>query len=212
MPVMLSRIASGCLLALFLTGSLLAAETPSVGLHSGIYEGLMLAVDPDGKIQGQFREEQGQGVTKTCSFFLVGQTAGAATIPIQTWQHDIFPGTLSPTPTGVELAIPLGREHPGCDLVLLPAISRGIEFSETRRTAWRQLAQITVPRAVLRAAPTEGQKSRPYVVQHDIVGVIDRRPNWLHVEYVKADQGTVVGWISATEAVPLKLPEQNQPK
>jgi hypothetical protein len=42
-------------------------------LTSGIYEGLMLAVNQQGAVSGYYRERQGSGVTKTCSFYLSGQ-------------------------------------------------------------------------------------------------------------------------------------------
>lgn len=44
---------------------------------SGTYEGLSLAVDRDGRVTGYFREEQGVGVTKTCSFFLTGKATSS---------------------------------------------------------------------------------------------------------------------------------------
>ena len=50
------------LLVLFLQSmACLAEELP---LKSGVYEGLMLAVNNNGEVTGYFNEQQGQGVEK----------------------------------------------------------------------------------------------------------------------------------------------------
>jgi hypothetical protein len=88
-------------------------------------------------------------------------------------------------------------------MVLLPSIAQGIEFSETRRTAWRGLDRIIAPRAPLRVAPAELQQSRKYLVQGDIVGIPDDRQRWLRIEYITPAQVSITGWIAQSEASPL---------
>jgi hypothetical protein len=69
-------------------------------LTSGIYEGLMLAVDRQGTVSGYYRESQGSGVTKTCSFYLSGQEEGDQ-VDLLTWNIETFPGSLQAAEQGV---------------------------------------------------------------------------------------------------------------
>jgi hypothetical protein len=196
-----------CVIVALVTWPAIAADAASSGFHSGIYEGLLLAAAPDGTIQGSYREQQGEGVTKTCSFRLIGHQDGNLAITIETWNTTRFPGTLAPTNDGVKLAVPKGREHPGCGLVLLPSIASGIDLSAIRRTAWVQLEEITHQRAVLYSTPAEQKGRHPYLVKGDVVGLLDRKEGWLHVEYMNANLGSTIGWIHANEAEPLHPPE-----
>lgn len=208
MRIALSGLRVAGLIALFLPHSASAADSEPAAFQSGIYEGLMLAVSPDGVLDGFFREEQDEGVTKTCSFFLNGRAAGAAPVPIKTWNQQSFPGTLAPQPDGVQLAIPKGREHPGCSMVMLPTVVQGLALDLTRRTTWSGLEQIVTQRAYLRAIPEE-QKSHTYVVHGDVVGVIGHSSHWLQVEYVNKKGGSTLGWILDTEATQLTLRMEN---
>src|SRR5262245_30572114 len=78
-------VRSAAMLYLLRAGQALAGEGDAPPIHSGIYEGLMLAVAPDGAIQGSFREQQGEGVVKSCAFFLSGKLSGAGGTSVVTW-------------------------------------------------------------------------------------------------------------------------------
>ena len=53
-----------------------------------------LAVAPSGDILGSFRETLGEGVTRTCAFFLAGKAAGDQAT-VTTWYDAALPGTLT---------------------------------------------------------------------------------------------------------------------
>jgi hypothetical protein len=199
----LRNLAATCLVAFFSVNFKSSADAGPATFQSGIYEGLMLAVSLNGELEGFFREEQGEGVTKTCAFFLHGRAAGAATVPITTWNQQAFPGSLAPKADGVQLAIPQGRDHPGCGLVLLPAIAQGIMLDRTLRTTWSALERIAVRRAYLHARPADGHTLRTYTVQGDVVGITGRTSGWIRIELVSNEGGSVTGWIQETEARPL---------
>jgi hypothetical protein len=180
------------------------AETPAPRLRSGIFEGLLLAVNPQGEITGYYREEQGEGVVKTCSFFLAGKVAGGAA-SVTTWSMQRFPGRLTPQSDGVELRIKQGDEHPGCGLVLPPLIASGMGFSLVRETNWRELRRIVDKRANFHSAPSEAKKMRAFVVTGDVVGVIAESGEWLEVEYPGKEK-TTRGWVRAAATQKLTAP------
>ncbi len=172
-----------------------AADAPA--LQPGIFEGLMLAIDPSGRVSGYFREEQGQGVTKTCTFFLSGQASGNP-FDIVTWSNETFPGSLKIVGDDIELKIPKGREHPGCGMVLLPEIAQGVEFDRTGKTNWIGLRVVAAPRAYFHAKPSDAEKLRVFVVKGDVVAVIADQGDWLDVAY-PGEKKTTEGWIRAAE-------------
>jgi hypothetical protein len=180
------------------------AKTPAPRLRSGVYEGLMLAVDPQGGITGYYREEQGEGVVKTCSFFLTGKAAAGAT-PVMTWSSQRFSGTLTPRSDGVELRIKQGDEHSGCGLVLPPLIATGLEFDLVQETNWRELRRIADKRVNFHSAPSEAKKLRAFVVTGDVVGVISESGEWLEVEY-PGQKKTTRGWVRAAATQKLTAP------
>jgi hypothetical protein len=180
------------------------AEPPAPRLRSGIFEGLMLAVDPQGGITGYYREEQGEGVVKRCSFFLAGKVAAGAT-PVMTWGNQRFPGTLTPLSDGVELRIKQGSEHPGCGLVLPPLIASGLGFDLVRETSWRELRRVVDKRVNFHSAPSEAKKLRAFVVAGDVVGVIAESGEWLEVEYPGTEK-TTRGWVRAAATQKLTAP------
>lgn len=192
-------------------GSVLCCCTASAqggpSLKSGLYEGLLLAVDRDGQVTGYFREQQGVGIVKTCTFYLAGKLDGSSAIPIITWNVMAFSGTISVKAEGVELAVPHASEHPGCGLVLPQQIANGMELDRTRPADWTSLARVTVPRAHLHAAPPQATEQRAYLVQGNVVGILSRSGPWLQIQYLDDDAKVTAGWILADQTAPLKPPD-----
>jgi len=153
----------------------LCAAQAAQSLHSRMCEGLMLAVAQSGEISGYYRESQGEGVTKTCSFFLSGR-ATSDQVSVTTWNTESFPGRLKPGDNGITLKIERGREHPGCGLVILPDISRGITLDLTLAANWITLRRISSPRANFFPEANAQQRLNAYVVKGDVVGVLSESP------------------------------------
>jgi hypothetical protein len=173
-------------------------------LTSGIYEGLMLAVDQQGAVSGYYRESQGSGVTKTCSFYLSGQEKDDQA-DLLTWNTETFPGSLQAAEQGVVLRIEKGRDHPGCVSVLPPLISQGLLLDRVAAANWTSLRRVIAKRTFLLLNPDKKAKTRTYVVMGDLVGVLSQSGDWLRVEYVSG-QTRIGGWIRATDAVALQPP------
>jgi hypothetical protein len=173
-------------------------------LASGIYEGLMLAVDRNGVVSGYYQESQGTGVTKTCSFYLSGQEKGERA-DLLTWNVETFPGSLEAAEHGVVLRVEKGRDHPGCGSVLSPLISQGLLLDRVAVANWTSLRRVTATRTFLFPKPDPNAKSRTYVVMGDLVGVLFQNGDWSRVEYVNG-QTRVDGWIRTADAVELQPP------
>lgn len=201
-------------LALFSLCSTAEVTPEAPRFESGIYEGLMLAVDAQGNVTGYYREQQGQGVTKTCSFFLAGK-ATSDEISVATWNDEVFTGTIKAEKDGVTLKIARGRDHPGCGLVLLPQISNGITLDQVTKTKWIELRRIVQTRTYLYSEPASTKKPRAFVVRGDVVGVISMSGNWLNVEYPGRKMSTK-GWIRFSEATTLEpalsIPSNDGPR
>jgi hypothetical protein len=173
-------------------------------LKSGIYEGLMLAVDAQGDVTGYYRDVEGSGVTKTCSFFLAGrEKSGRA--DVVTWNVEAFPGSLQSADQGVVLRIENGRDHPGCASVLPPLISEGMLLDLDSGANWISLRRVTAKRSYLLKKPNDRKGGGAYLVTGDLVGVISQSRDWLDVEYANAGRRTR-GWLRATDTAELKPP------
>lgn len=169
-------------------------------LRSGVYEGLMLAVDAQGAVNGYFREGQGSGVTKTCAFYLSGRKKGDQA-NVVTRSVEAFPGILKAADQGVILQIANGRDHPGCASVLPPLISEGMLLDLDARADWTSLRRVIAKKSYLFQKPN-ARKGRSYLVMGDVVGVLAKSRNWLSVEYAHNGK-RVRGWIPTSDTAEL---------
>ncbi|TFY90789.1 hypothetical protein DYL59_07350 [Pseudomonas kairouanensis] len=163
----------------------------SSALHSGKYEGLMLAVTPEHQVEGFYSESMGEGVTRSCAFYLQGKP-GALT----TWLDDAYPGSVAPSSDGVTLTVEQGRQHPGCINVLMPEIATGLDLTQTASKKWIGLVTVSADKAYLLKNPTAKAAKRPYIVKDDVVGVLAFKDGWAQVEFINADDRSFTGWIS----------------
>jgi hypothetical protein len=178
-------------------------------LQPGVYEGLRLAVNAQGLVTGYYRDVQGIGVTKTCSFFLSGRERGGRALVV-TWSTEAspgslrLPGSLQPADQGVVMRIENGQDHPGCASVLPPLISTGYLLDLDSRVDWTSLRRVIAKKSFLLQKPNAG-RGRSYLVMGNVVGVLSKSRDWLSVEY--ANEGKRVrGWIRATDTAELKPP------
>ena len=177
-------------------------------LRPGRYEGLMLAIDRQGRVTGYFREDQGQGVVKSCQFFLSGRKRGVRA-DVLTWSTIALPGRLAMTVDGLLLKLPKGREHAGCGLVLPPQIDTGLTLDKIFDAGWQQLRRVAVERARLHPRP-DADPGRAFVVRGDVVGVLERQGDWLRVEH-QSDSRSTRGWIRSIHTAALQPRDRCQP-
>ncbi len=185
---------------------LLFAATPATAgeLKSGIYENLAIAVGRHGAVVGVYKETQGEGVTKDCSFFLRGSSANNEA-HVVTWSDRLLPGAVKAINGGVDLKVNNGADHAGCGLVLLPQISTGIVLDLVRLTKWHDLQEIIAERSVLRLVPSHKGKSKGILHKGALVGILRQKDGWIQVESV-FQLPSIVGWIRTRDAGQLLPP------
>jgi len=174
----------------------------SPALHSGKYEGLMLAVTPGHQVEGFYQESMGEGVARGCTFYLQGKPEA-----LTTWRDAAYPGSLAAAPDGVTLTVAQGRQHPGCINVLMPEIATGLELSQTASKQWIGLVTVSADKAYLLKTPGAKAAKRPYIVKHDVVGVLAFKDGWAQVEFINADDRSFTGWISQGQYARLAAPK-----
>lgn len=177
------------------------AFASSAALHSGKYEGLMLAVTPEHEVEGFYAEELGEGVTRSCAFYLQGKPEA-----LTTWLDEAYPGSLAPSSDGVTLTVEQGRQHPGCMSVLMPEIATGLDLTQTASSNWIGLVTVSADKAYLLKTPGDKATKRPYIVKDDVVGVLAFKEGWAQVEFTNAKDRTFTGWISQDQYSRLAAP------
>lgn len=172
-------------------------------LHSGVYEGLLLAVSPTGNITGHYAESAEDSVKRTCTFFLAGHLSAQQPNRITSWSSSVLPGYIAANSMGVTLTIPDGQNHAGCMSVLMPEIATGLELETTQQTHWQTLMQVSSPRAYLSSTPDAATRRKAWIVKGDVVGVIQKQAGWTKVECINSSGKTTLGWVSSNDLQPL---------
>lgn len=211
-------------LSLLLCGLLLITTYARAGeagqkFTSGMYEGLMLAVD-SGEVVGFFNVERGEGVTFSCSFFLKGkEVKGQANIVTWSGQRirkdgDIyfFPGILkNENKDDVFLKIEQGSgEHPGCGMAIGPQIGEeGLPLSRNYEAKWTSLRMVKTDRASLFSEPTPDKKTKSYFIRGDVLGVLSVNGEWLNIEFPRpGKKSTIKGWVRSGDVQDLQPPQK----
>lgn len=192
--------------SLILLTLLVSTSGMAATLHSGIYEALQLAVSPQGKISGYYSETLGVGVTRTCAFSLAGEVSAKGDATITSWSTAVLPGHLAATADGVTLTVPGGQSHDGCVNAMLPLINDGLGLSKTRDTDWQSMAQVRAERLYFYRQPEEKARRKAFVVQDDVVGVVQAQGEWTQVEYVSDEGKSTTGWVKSEALGPLTPP------
>lgn len=175
-------------------------------LQSGKYEQLMLAVTPEGQIEGFYSEERGVGTTFSCAFYLQGKTEAGKASAVSTWLDEVYPGTVEPSIGGVVLTIEKGQQHPGCMNVLMPDISTGLDLSKTESKKWIGLVTIAADKAWLQKTLEAHSTHGAYVVKDDVVGVLAFKNGAAKVEFINDKGRSFTGWIGQDQYARVKVP------
>ncbi|UFS70701.1 hypothetical protein LPW11_00585 [Geomonas sp. RF6] len=150
----------------------------------------MLAADEHGNLTGYYREEQGEEVSKRCSFYLSGK-AKDDTATVVTWSYDrTLPGQLIAVKDGVELKVPLGREHTGCGLVLVPEIARGVVLDRIVKKKWVELGVVKAASSLSNSSTSSGVSA--FLPKGAVVGVVCKGKRRSLVQSERA-----IGWMDS---------------
>jgi hypothetical protein len=196
----------------FIAALLLASsQTPQPGL----YDSLQLAVNPEtGVITGSFFDQTGRGQF-TCSFLLHsnGTPSADGVFRIVTWSpnpsddQEVVNGTLRFVGSSAVLKLP-PKAHGGCWNVN-PDLDHGEDTTLTFENAkpWREERMVNASKAWFYNRPDESGKTAAYIVDGDVVAVIERRGDWSHVDYVGSSGKIKDGWIQSKGLSPITPPQ-----
>ena len=163
--------------ALTLIAGCAEARPPAApALRSGLYEGLVLAVAPDGRVVGRFLMED---AGRRCDFVVTGRSdaKGATVRALATPYGAARPpvGRIDATDDGVRLTLPGSGNLSGCALVAAPFLDdpNGLDLSRIGAGGWSDLARVRAAKQPLSAQPG-GATGKAYVVRGDVVGIAAR--------------------------------------
>lgn len=185
---------------------------------SGMYEGLMLAVDDKGGLQGYFEQSLG-AVNVTCAFLLKGKDSGGQA-NIVTWSSQLFegglrnpekyffPGLLRRSKTihgdeAVDMKIEQGYGHPGCG----PDIAENYGYSRNYEAKWVSLKLVKSKRASLFSGPSIDKKTKAYVIARDVLGVLAVNGDWINIEFPREGKKSIKGWVRSEDVEELTPPQ-----
>ncbi len=170
---------------------------------SGWYGGILLVVD-DGRLSGVVSDMARDHATDHAPHFmcrtLVGGRVDGVGAQVEAWLPDDparIPGTLRME--GPDVRVRLDENPPGCAMVS-NMIGEGQRWRlEEARPDWIGVGLVTAERTVLHRSPAEeAGRERPYLVEWDAVAVLERREDWVHVEYVESDT-PARGWVKPSD-------------
>lgn len=178
--------------------SVTSACAEATHFEPGVYENLLLAVNKDGDVTGYYREEQGEGVVKSCAFSLQG-AAKEGVAKIVAWGDKPFTGELKAEADAINLKIEKGREIPGCGLVLMPEIASGLSFDLVAKAPWSELRAIANEKSYFYSEPSAAKLLKSYLVKGDVVGVVASQGEWLQIDYYSSSGKMSRRWIYARD-------------
>lgn len=177
-----------------LLASITNACAGPIAFEPGVYENMLLAFSPNGTITGYYREAQGEGVVKSCTFSFSGEArSGTATITVKS--DESVSGTIQPDNDAIHLKIPKARELPGCGLVLMPEIADGLDYDLIEKKPWRELRTISKEKAYFHSEPRSDKKQKSYLIKGDVVAVVEKEGEWLHIDYYSNSGKFLRRWI-----------------
>jgi hypothetical protein len=207
---------TGFILLLFLATHPVNASGAGHEIVSGYYEGLMVAIDKEGKVTGYFEQSIGVGVTRTCSFFLKGQVVSGAMVNIVAWsgpwrgpEDRAMPGVIKPNADSVYLKIKgADEELAGCITFMGSFISDGTDFSRNYESQWTSIKMVSKDRAYIYSEPSLKKKTKAYFIKDDVVGIIAANQEWVQVFYPRFEKSTIKGWLKRSDVDDLEPPLQ----
>ncbi|WP_187277406.1 hypothetical protein [Methylobacterium sp. WL103] len=192
----------GALAAVAWCGAAMAEPAP----RSGRYDSLTLVVKGD-RVAGVFAEGRGgvEGMPSFSCIFLLHGTLSGAHGTVETWypgEARRISGTLAFDAAGA--ALTLAEDHGGCPMTTGSMV--GSPYALAAEAAdpgedvarWQGVALVTAKRAALLAEPGPAPKRSPYLVEADVVAVVERRGDWVRAAY-GGGKAPVVGWLRAAD-------------
>jgi hypothetical protein len=158
--------------------------------YSGLYEQVSIAVTPDMRVIGVFKEERGDNFS--CIIGFTGTLVdGKAKIKTAGEGYD---GELSFNDNFLSLSIPKGQDHPGCGMTIGPGIATGIELGPRDSANWIDVKIVKRNGSVLYSKPERDSETLSVLEDWKVVGVLEEKDSWSKVSYFWVEN-TPDGWV-----------------
>jgi hypothetical protein len=196
--------------AIALASPVLPAAADERASGSGVYDSLLLALDPsDGTLTAAVQADWvGNGTEKAPQFSCHFALRGAATEPgqysISAWlpgdriaeDRLALKGALAVKNGSV--TVTLERQPGGCQYLMSDS---SFDADLVATHPWRAVQIVKAQRAYFYATPSDTTRQKSFVVRGDALGIVATQSDWAEVEYVKDDRVTH-GWIRAGDLFP----------
>jgi hypothetical protein len=182
------------------TPTMTPTPTPTeIVLQPGSYDDGLLSIAVNDDVVTGFYEnytgwdEKTQAPRFSCSVFFVGRIANSR-VEIAT----------SDTRGTVELLgndqvkISLEEEPGGCWNVEPRFDEEGVVFELTEREEWKFIRMVSSERAYFYDHPDEKERGKSYIVEGDVLRVLEVEGDWVRGEY-HGGQGVTTGWIKGSD-------------
>jgi len=178
---------------------------------SGVYDSLLLAVDPeDGTLTGfEHADWVGNGSESApqfgCRFALRGQQTAPGRYAIVAWvpgdrivgERTTIEGVL--TAKNATVTATFDQRPDGCQYLFTDGAS--VDHDLSAKHAWRAVRVVMAKRAYFYSKPSDDARQKSFVVKGDSLGVLSEQPGWAEVEFV-ADERVAHGWVEAGALFP----------
>jgi len=181
-----------------------ATSTPTptpteIALQSGSYDDGLLSIAVDDDLVTGFYEnytgwdEELQAPRFSCQVFLVGRIEGSKVEIVSSYSK----GMLELLEED-RIRISLEEEPGGCWNVEPRFDEEGVILELTEGKDWKFIRIVSSERAYFYNSPDEEERGKSYIIEGDILKVLEVEGDWVRGEYL-GSQGSTTGWIKESD-------------
>jgi hypothetical protein len=190
-----------------------SAESPApnpVELQSGLYEAdtlsAIVAITPDGDIQGYLSTSSPGAGQARCDIVFSGHADGVNPVDIDTWRpwrsdngDTHIGGVLTPTASGMAMKLSEGTPYTGCDAIW-QTITSDLQLTLRIRTKWSSICRTTDHRVRLMEYPDTSDTSYASLGPYSLIGCGQRENDFIHVESIlRRNDFHAAGWVRISD-------------
>ncbi len=149
-----------------------------------VFENLVLSIE-NSQVKGYYYSSRGWPELKfTCLFLIKGKLKNDKRYEITAfWVFDDtkINGEIDFADNAVW--IKLDEDPPGCGNVEPFSFTEGVTFEETEKGDWLGVGVVIKEKTYLYKFPKQRSKTKKYLIQNNLVHVLDMRNEWIKVEF-----------------------------
>jgi hypothetical protein len=178
-----------------------------MALQPGSYDNGVLSIGINDDLVTGFYEnhtgwdEKTQAPRFSCLFFFVGRIDKSKVEIASSYSK----GTIELLGND-KVKISLEEEPDGCWNVEPRFDEEGVIFELTERKEWKSIRIVSSERAYFYNSPDETERGKSYVIEGDILKVLELEGSWVKGEYC-GSQGITAGWIKESDLCEVEVNE-----